>query len=225
MNNQKVNLTKDKGALLTLLGIAVMIIMTATKILPNSKIAGYSVFVGLAFFFIVEAMDKVKGNDSGLRFSTFFEDLKKPGVIALVLLPIATGIAALLIGNLIFRGEFVGRVLGRAGEILSFDKAALLAVQVVIAAFGEEIAYRGFFLGKGEKFAPFWVCAVVSSAVFAAGHIAAGSLGIAVYDVAGVFIDSMIFSIIYKKTGNCLISTVSHILGNTASLAAGMILF
>ena len=133
MNNQKVNLANNKGALLTLLGIAVMIIMTATKIFPNSKIAGYSVFVGLAFFFIVEAVDKAKGNDLGLRFSTFFEDLKKPGVIAWVLLPIATGIAELLIGNLIFHGEFVGRVMGRAGEILSFDKAALLAVRICSA--------------------------------------------------------------------------------------------
>ena len=131
-----------------------------------------------------------------------------------------SGLAALVVGKLLFSGKFVAHVLGRTGSILSFDKPVLLIGQVVLAAFGEEIAYRGFFFGKGVKLFPVWVCAVVSSAVFAAGHIAPGDLRIVVYDIAGVFIDSLIFSVIYHKTGNCVISTFSHILGNAISMAA-----
>lgn len=42
MNNKKVTI-------LTLIGITIMILLTVTKVAPSSKIAGYSVFVGIAF--------------------------------------------------------------------------------------------------------------------------------------------------------------------------------
>lgn len=225
MKNQQIMSNNKKSAVLTLIGITVMILLTLTKVVPSSTIAGYSVFVGIAFFFIVEVVSKTRGSESGLRFNTIAADLKKPGVILWVLLPSVSGIAALVVGNVIFGGEFVAHVMGRTSSILSFDKTALLIGQVIIAAFGEEIAYRGFFFGKSSKIFPIWVSAVVSSAVFAAGHIATGNIGIVVYDIVGVFIDSLIFSVIYHKSGNCVISTFSHILGNAISLVAVFVFF
>ncbi len=225
MKDQQMIENHKKSAVLTMPGAAIMILLTVTKIVPASKIAGYSVFVGIAFFFLTEAVSKAPRSESGLRFHTILEDLKKPGVIAWVLLPIVSGIVINVVGNLIFHGEFFDHVMGRAGSILSFDKTALLAGQILIAAFGEEIAYRGFFLGKGMKILPFWLCAVVSSLTFAAGHIAAGNIGIVIYDVAGVFIDSLIFSVVYRKSGNCAISTLSHILANTAALVEVFLFF
>ena len=213
-----------KGEILTAVGILTMILLTATKAVPSSKIAGYSVFVGLAFFFITEAAGKTPRAESGLRFNTVLEDLKKPGVIIWTLLPAASAVVSCAAGRLIFGNEFSAHILGRAESVLSFDKIALLIIQVVIAAFGEEIAYRGFFLGKGMKMCPFWLCAAVSSTVFAAGHIAAGNVGIVLFDVAGVFVDSLIFSVIYRKTDNCAVSTLAHILGNTAGIAAAVML-
>lgn len=213
------------STILTLIGITVMILLTLTKVVPSSTIAGYSVFVGIAFFFITEAVSKTRGSESGLRFKTIAADLKNPGVLLLMLLPSVSAIATLVVGNLIFSGEFVAHVMERTGSILSFDKTALLIGQVIIAAFGEEIAYRGFFFGKSSKIFPIWICAVVSSAVFAAGHIATGNIGIVAYDIATVFIDSLIFSVIYHKSGNCVISTFSHILGNTISLVAVLAFF
>ncbi len=217
--------SNKKSAVLTITGVVIMILLTLTKAVPSSNIAGYSVFVGIAFFFLAEAAAKTPRSESGLRFRTIVADLKKPGVIAWLLLPSVSGAATLVVGNLIFHGEFVAHEMGRAGSILSFDKTALLIGQVIIAAFGEEIAYRGFFLGKGMKLFSFWPCAVVSSVVFAAGHIAAGNMGVVLYDVACVFIDSLIFSVIYQKSGNCVISTLSHILGNAISLAVVLAFF
>ena len=54
----------EKSAVLTAIGAAVMVLLTATKVAPSSKIAGYSVFVGLAFFFIVEAVAKTPRPES-----------------------------------------------------------------------------------------------------------------------------------------------------------------
>ena len=218
MKNQQIMSNNKKSVVLTLIGITVMILLTLTKVVPSSTIAEYSVFVGVAFFFIVEAVNKTRGAESGLRFNTI-------AVLLLVLLPSVSGIAALVVGDMIFGREFVAHVMGRTSSILSFDKTALLIGQVIIAAFGEEIAYRGFFFGKSSKIFPIWVSAVVSSAVFAAGHIATGNIGIVAYDIAGVFIDSLIFSVIYQKSENCVISTFSHILGNAISLVAVFVFF
>lgn len=225
MKNQQFTENSKKSTALTLTGIMAMILLTVTKVNPATNIAGYSGLVGIAFFFITEAASKTRGTESGLRFNTIAADLKKPNVIRWMLLPCVSGIVTLVAGNLIFSGEFVDHVMGRTGSILSFDKIPLLVLQVILAAFGEEIAYRGFFLGKFSKIFPTWACAVLSSAVFAAGHIAAGNIWIVVYDIAGVFIDSLIFSVIYQKTGNCVISTFSHILGNAVSLVAVFVFF
>lgn len=223
MKDQQVFGDNKKYFFLTIIGAAIMILLTAAKVVPSSKIAGYSVFAGIAFFFITEAVCKEK--NSGLRFNTILADLKKPGIIIWLLLPIVSGIITNIIGGLIFREEFISHVIGRADDFLSFDKIALLIIQIIIAAFGEEIAYRGFFFGKTSKIFPVWLCAVVSSAVFAAGHIAAGNISIVIYDVFTVFIDSLIFSVIYYKSGNCVISTFSHILANAAVLIEVFLFF
>ena len=119
----------------------------------------------------------------------------------------------------IFGNQYVSHVLGRTSSILSFDKIPLLIVQMTFAAWGEEIAFRGFFIGKGMKLFPYWFCAVVSSAVFAIAHISVGNLGVVVFDIVGIFIDGLIYATIFKKTENCLISTIAHIFCNVSGFA------
>lgn len=203
---------------LRIIGLILMVLITMTKIIPTTKIAGYSVLIGIAFFFIVEKKEKTPEKKSGLRFNTFFKDMKKKGVLPLVLLPILSAILTLIIGDLLFKGEFSTHVLARTGSLLSFDNIPLLMFQVIIAAFGEEIAWRGFFVGKSMTYLPFWISALLSSILFAAGHIAVGNFLLVLYDITTIFIDALIYAYIYKKTDNCFISTVSHILCNTAGI-------
>ena len=210
---------------LTVVGILFMILLTATKIVPSSQLAGYSVFVGILFFFLVEAAEKPRPEDSGLRFNTILADLKKTGVLLWMLLPMVSSAATLLVGNLIFGRGFVDHVLGRTSAILSFGQIPLLVGQVILAAWGEEIAFRGFFVGKAMKKYPFWLCAVVSSLVFAAGHIAVGSAALVLFDIATIFIDSILYAIIYRRSGNCMISTFSHILCNGVGIALTFLFF
>ena len=215
---KKIYYKLDKNHILTIMGMTIMILLTLTKVIPSSQIAGYSIFVGIAFFFIVEAIAKTPDTESGLRFKSVFEDLKKPGVILWTLLPIGSAIVTFIVGNLFFGEAFALHVLGRTDSILSFNEIPLLIGQVMIAALGEEIAYRGFFLGKGMKIFSFWPCAIISSIVFATGHIAVGMIGLVVYDIVTIFIDSIIYAMIYRQSGNCLVSTISHILCNTTAI-------
>lgn len=62
----------DKSTAFTVVGLIAMILLTITKVVPSSQLAGYSVFAGIAFFFIVEAVTKTSDAESGggLRFKT-----------------------------------------------------------------------------------------------------------------------------------------------------------
>ena len=76
MKNQQVMENNKKSVVLTIIGIAIMILLTITKAVPSSNIAGYSVFVGIAFFFITEAVGKEKGSERGCALILFWKILK-----------------------------------------------------------------------------------------------------------------------------------------------------
>lgn len=202
----------------TIIGLFLMAVLSLTKIIPELSLSGLTVLIGILFFFVLEHFDKKSHIESGLRFKSFFDDLKKQGVILLVLLPVGSAVATLLIGDMVFKGAFTSHVLGRTNGMLSFDKIPLLMIQIIIAALGEEIAWGGFFLGKSMRILPFWLCAILSSLLFAIAHISSGSVELVSYDIFMIFVDSIIYAMIYKKSGNCLISALSHIIGNATGI-------
>lgn len=206
------------GPLLTAAGLIAMILLSLTQLVPSLRLAGYAVFVGVAFFFLVEAVCKTPKEQSGLRFKSVCSDMKKPGVLIWVLLPVVTAIVPILLGDFLFDHAFSAHVLGRVDGMLTFENIPLLFLQVIVLALGEEIAWRGFFLGKSVQRFPFWLTAVGASLLFAMGHVSDASILLLLYDLSFVFIDSMVFSVLYKKTGNCLVSAVSHIIGNAVGL-------
>src|SRR5262249_3228473 len=87
---------------------------------------------------------------------------------------------------------------------------ALLALGIVwsFAAFGEEIAYRGYLLNRGADAlgggtAAFWVAAVVSAVLFGYGHYYKGPAGIIDSGIAGLILASA-----YLLTGRNLWTAV-----------------
>ena len=148
----------DKSKTFTMVGMGIMILLVLTKIVPTLQLADYSMFVGLAFFFIVESVAKTPDDESDLRFKTIFTDLKKPGVLFWTLLPIASAIGSIVLSNVLFGDQYVSHVLERTSDIFTFDQIFFLILQLIFPAFAEEIAFRGFFIGKGMKLFPYWLC-------------------------------------------------------------------
>ena len=67
------SLKKDKTAVITLIGMAVMLIAVAVKAATSSMIAAAAIHVaGLACFFIIEGIEKTPDSESGLSFKRFF---------------------------------------------------------------------------------------------------------------------------------------------------------
>ena len=204
----------DKSVILTIIGMAVMIIAVAVKAATSSMIAAAVIHIaGLACFFIIEGIEKTPDSESGLSFKRFFSDLKKPGVIPLILFMILLSPAEMLLSKAVFGRAYIDHVLGRI-NVPGLDQLPLLLFSQIVSVLGEEIEFRAFFVGKGMKRFSFWPAAIVGAVVFAAAHYSAGAAGIVAWDLGSIFIDAILFAILYRKTGNCLISFIPHFVSN-----------
>ena len=204
----------NKVRMITLIGMAVMIVAVAVKAATSSVLAAAAIHIaGLACFFVIEGVEKTPDSESGLSFKRFFSDLKKPGVIPLILLMLVLSPAEMLLSKAVFGRAYIDHVLGRI-SVPSLEQLPLLLFSQIVSVLGEEIEFRAFFVGKGMKRFPFWPVAVAGAVLFAAAHYAAGPAGIVAWDLGGIFIDAILFAVLYRRTGNCLISFIPHFLNN-----------
>ena len=167
----------NKVRMITLIGMAVMIVAVAAKAATSSVLAAAAIHIaGLACFFVIEGVEKTPDSESGLSFKRFFSDLKKPGVIPLILLMLVLSPAEMLLSKAVFGRAYIDHVLGRI-SVPSLEQLPLLLFSQIVSVLGEEIEFRAFFVGKGMKRFPFWPVAVAGAVLFAAAHYAAGPAG------------------------------------------------
>ena len=208
------SIKNDKVKIITLIGMAVMLIAVAVKAATSSVIAAAVIHIaGLAGFFIIEGIEKTPDAESGLSFKRFFSDIKKPWVIPLILFMLVLSPAEILLSKAVFGSAYIDHVLGRV-NVPGLDQLPLLLFSQIVSVLGEEIEFRAFFVGKGMKRFSFWPVAIAGAVIFAAAHYAAGPAGIVARDLAGIFIDAILFAVLYRRTGNCLISFIPHFLNN-----------
>ena len=219
------SMKKDKVKMITLIGMAVMIIAVAVKAATSSVIAAAAIHIaGLACFFIIEGIEKTPDSESGLSFKRFFSDLKKPGVLLLILFLLVLSPVEMLLSKAVFGSAYIDHVLGRV-NVPGLDQLPLLLFNQIVSVLGEEIEFRAFFVGKGMMRFSFWPVAVAGAVLFAAAHYTAGAAGIVAWDLGGIFIDAILFAILYRRTGNCLISFIPHFLNNMIGFFLVPVLF
>ncbi len=216
---------KDKITVLTLAGMVLMTALTAWKAAAQSQLAGAALLIaGIAFFFIVEGVVKTPDSESGLSFPRFFTDLKKPGVLILILVMLLLSPAEMLLSKVFFGNAYVEHVLGRV-SVPDLSQLPLLILSQVFTVVGEEIGFRAFFVGKGMKKFPFWPVALLSAVLFAAAHFASGAPAVVAWDLGLIFIDAILFAVLFKRSGNCLTTAIPHFLNNMIGFLLVPVLF
>lgn len=196
-----------------------MIVMTVISFsnLFGLKIAGLSVIIGVVFFFINNSIEKQPSTNSGLDISAIKEDLKDKSIWLWLLLPLIMDAVSITI-SILFLPEYIDHVIARTEIFVSFDKVLLLLFQLAFLALGEEIAWRAFFQKQLNKAIPIAPTLIISSILFAIGHIAEGNSLILIYDIFFVFVNSVLYGIIFYKTNNAWISAISHFIANLFSV-------
>ncbi len=199
--------------------IVVMIIMGILSFsnFLGLKIAGLSVVIGVVFFFINKRSEKLSDKEAGLDINSIKTNLKSKSIWFWLLLPLIMDAFSITISKL-FLPEYIEHVLARTVIFVSFDKVVIMIIQLLILALGEEIAWRGFFQKHLNKVFPITHTIVISSILFALGHITEGNTIIVLYDIFFVFINSILYGIIFYKTNNVWLSTISHFVANLFSI-------
>ena len=159
-----------------------------------------------------------------MSFKRFLPDLKKPGIIPLIIFMLILSPVEILLSKAVFGSAYINHVLGRI-DVPGLDQLPLLLFTQIVSVLGEEIEFRAFFVGKGMKRFLFWPVAVAGAVLFAAAHYSAGAAGIVAWDLAGIFIDAILFAILYRRTCNRLISFIPHFLNNMIGFFLVPVLF
>lgn len=181
------------------------------------RIAGISVFIGIITFFVTIAVEKRPFAGSGLDLRAIGANLKERSIWFWMAMPIVMDAVSLGLGYLFLPG-YTEHVVARAGIFVSFENAPVLLVQLVVLALGEEIAWRAFFQKELAKVLPITPVLLITSVLFGIGHMQSGAPGIVAIDVFFVFVNSVLYGVIFHKTNNAYMSGLSHFAANLFSV-------
>ncbi|WP_229677345.1 CPBP family intramembrane glutamic endopeptidase [Psychrobacillus lasiicapitis] len=181
------------------------------------NIAGITIIIGIAFFFINSKLEKNISADNGLNAKAIGTSLKNKTIYFWIVLPLILNVVCIVLAKLILP-EYIEHLYGRTEFVVSLDKIMFLFLQLAILALGEEIAWRAFFQKQLSNALPIIPTLIVTSIIFAFGHIVEGSLIVVAYDIFFIFINSVLYGVIFYKTNNAWISATSHFIANLFSI-------
>jgi membrane protease YdiL (CAAX protease family) len=120
--------------------------------------------------------------------------------------------------SLLFLPEYIEYEIERAGAFVSIKLGILPILQFLFFALGEEIAWRAFFQKQLNKALPIVPVLLISSLLFALGHFEVGNPVIVLYGLFFTFINSILYGMVFYKTNNAWVSTISHFVANIFSV-------
>ncbi|MCM1251725.1 MAG: CPBP family intramembrane metalloprotease [Clostridium sp.] len=200
--------------------IIIMTVLSFTNILnikvndETLKLAGLSVIVGIIAFFTTRKTNESK--DEGLNIKAFAGSLKDKKVIILVIMPMIMNILCFSIARLCLP-EYIEHLNSRT-SFLDASQLPKLILEVIVLALGEEIAWRAFFQKQTSKIMPFIPSLFLTSLLFSMGHFNFGSPVIVAYDLFFIFINSLFYGAVFRKTDNAWCSALAHFLANLLGL-------
>ncbi|MCM1082061.1 MAG: CPBP family intramembrane metalloprotease [Clostridium sp.] len=203
---------------LSLISILLMIAFSLSAFLKlevNGEpltLTSITLLIGIIVFFITrEPEDK-----DVMSLKAVPKLLKDKITILLVIIPTLADILCFTLAKYILP-EFLEHISDRT-DFLAFDKFLILLVELIVAALGEEIAWRGFFQPQLSKLLPFGVSLMIMSVLFAICHMTTGSVIVILYDMLFIVINAIIYGLVYKRTHNIPISTLSHFIANLSGV-------
>lgn len=208
-----------------LIAIVFMAIFSVSGlIVPQNSVnlSSVTLIIGIIVFFITCKSEKTEGNGDGLDIKKVPKQLRDKTVLLLIMMPMLMNIICSILANL-FVPEFIDHLKGRTG-FLALDRIPILTIELIIAALGEEIAWRAFFQKQLAKILPFAPTLIISSALFASCHLTRGNIIVVLYDILFVFINAVFYGIIFRKTDNAYISTLAHFMANLLGIIEVMFL-
>lgn len=185
------------------------------------KLAGLVVIIGVVAFFVTRGTNDSK--DEGLDIKTVLRKMKSKKVIILALIPIVIDVMQIVIEKAFFP-EILEHTVARIPFEIDPAKVIPIILQLLLLPLGEEIALRAFYQKQMNKLTGFAPALIIASFIFAIGHFSYGNPAIVTVDLAGIFIDSIFYGLVFKETDNAWCSWISHSLADIAAVIVVMII-
>lgn len=198
---------------LTLVAILLMVIFSFSGFLVlfgenNVNLASVTLLVGIVFYFVTREPEERET----MSLKAVPKALKDWKTDILIFMPLVMNLICYALAKM-FVPEFLEHLSERT-DFLSFNAILVLIAELVIAALGEEIAWRGFFLAKLSNRIPFALALLITAMLFSLCHFSTGSFVVVLYDLLFIVINAVFYGLIYKRSNNIIVSTIAHFLAN-----------
>jgi uncharacterized protein len=192
-------------------------------LVPGPKLVIEQLFILLVIvYLIVEGLLRHRSwADNGFSFRTIPTGFKKTWIWCLI---VAFGTQALflVIGRFLYP-DLLSYAVKRAPVDVSSLTPALF-ITLAISTFEEEFLFRAVFQNRMGK----WVAPVIAvvgvSAVFALVHISPGAALVVGVHLFSVFVDSLVFGVIFLRSRNVFVSWIPHYVADVFSILVILLL-
>ena len=211
--------TKTKISKLVVVFLIVMTVLSFANCIKIEidgellKIAGLVVLVGIAAYFITRNTNEHK--NAGLDIKAIPGQIMDVKVIVLILIPTAINIILTFIEKSLIPDYF--EFLKNRIFIDSSNTPKML-IELIVLALGEEIALRAFYQKQTTKIVGFVPALIITSIAFTFGHFSYGDPVYMIWDLSGIFVNSIFYGLVFKKTDNAWCSWISHFLANVVAM-------
>lgn len=213
---EKVNSKVSKPVIVFLIVMTVLSFSNCVKIEIEGdllKLAGFTVLVGIAAYFITRNTDEYK--NAGLDIKALPRQIVDKKVIVLILIPAVINVISTLIEKSLMPDYFEFL---KSRIFIDSSSTPKMLIELIVLALGEEIALRAFYQKQTTKIIGFVPGLIVSSLAFTFGHFSYGEPVFMVWDLSGIFINSLFYGMVFKKTDNAWCSWISHFLANIVAM-------
>lgn len=177
--------------------------------------------IPLVYLLVERRLRKRSWSELGFKFRTFGVDLRTNWFWFVLVGLISQPLVALL--TKFFFPAYLEHVINR----LPFNSREglflilpLLAISLVL----EELTYRTLIQGRLTPYVGASFAIMIASILFGFAHFSPGIFWIVFLDIGMIIVDSMIYGIIYKRSGNLVVTWLAHFIGDILGLAVLMTL-
>lgn len=189
-----------------------VIIITIIVALFAGNLKGISMFIPLLYMFIEKKVRHRSWETLGFKFKNTLKNIKQNWFLVL-LVGFITPVLTIIISNHFLPG-YVDHLKSRI-PILKLSLLIPLFLNFLIGGFGEELVFRGLFQERLSWFLKTPTALVLSAIIFSIVHFSPGSFAIVSFDLFGIFVDALIYGVIYHRTRNVFASWTAHVISDS----------
>lgn len=196
--------------------LGAMALLSLTNLFGRS-LASMAIFLGILAFFLDKWIHKKPMRGSGLDLRTIRSDFKNRTIWLWFALPTVVHVVCVLLA-LGFLPEYIQYETVRAGSFVPIELSLSSILLFFVFALGEEIAWRAFFQQTLSKFLPITPVLILTSLLFTLGHYHPGNPDVVFFGLIFIFLNSMLYGVIFHKTKNAWVSALSHFVANVVEV-------